>query len=688
MKFEALPGKKHPPGAVVEEDGVNFALFSEDATGVELLLFEEPTDKKPVFTYVFDPEDNRSYSFWHVKVVGATAGMGYAYRVDGPDEPQNGHRFDRSKVLVDPYSRINVHGLWDRGAAVGSGDNLLKSMRSVIVGQEAFDWEGDKPINRPKQETIIYEMHVAGFTRSKTAGVRHPGTFLGVIEKVEYLKKLGITAVELLPVNAFDETEVIRRMPDGTMLKDFWGYAPIGYFALHPGYCVSDEPLEQLDEFREMVKALHRAGIEVILDMVFNHTAEGNQHGPTTSFRGLGNKVYYHLNPKNRGDYVDFSGCGNAVNANHPIVSKMIRESLEYWVAEMHVDGFRLDEGSVLSRNQHGNPEPYPRLLWEVELSEVLADTKLFTEAWDAAGLYEVGSFPGYRWSEWNGKYRDSVRRFVKGDEGQVAEMANRIAGSADIYQRGKEKPINSVNFVTCHDGFSLYDLVAYNGKHNESNGEENRDGINENLSWNCGAEGETEDEKIKKLRIRQIKNFWTVLMMSIGVPMVLSGDEAARTQRGNNNAYCQDNEISWFDWKRVEEQKDLLRFAQKMIGFRRGHGVLRRREFFSGEKNERGLKDLEWHGCRLNGPGFDNRGCRVLSMTLGAMAQGEEDVFAAFNMSEHDEKFDVPELKGRKWYMVVRTDEVSPNDFLEVPVVVEGHAVVPGRSAVVLVSR
>jgi glycogen operon protein len=583
-------------------------------------------------------------------------------------------------VLIDPYARANTHALWSREAACGKKDTIGQSMRSVVVDLNGFDWEGDKQPNISKQHSIIYELHVGGFTKDPSSQVTHPGTFLGLIDKIPYLQDLGVTAVELMPVTEFDETEVLGEGPDGKPLKNYWGYAPVGFFSLHPKYCVSGNFREQIDEFRTMVREFHKAGIEVILDMVFNHTSEGDERGPTVSFRGLDNAVYYHLNFQDKSRYVDFSGCGNSLNCNHPIVSKLIRESLEYWVKEMHVDGFRLDEGSVLSRNQDGKPERYPRVLWEIELSEALADTKLFSEAWDALGLYEIGSFPGYRWSEWNGKFRDAVRRFVRGDNGMVGEMASRMAGSADLYQAGQEKPINSLNFVTCHDGFTLYDLVSYNRKHNEMNGEENRDGISENYSWNCGEEGETDKREVLRLRKRQVKNLLTILLLSQGVPMMLAGDEVMRTQRGNNNPYCQDNRLSWFDWDLVEKHREIWEFTQQLLAFRKKHGVLRRKSYFSGMKNSRGLADVEWHGCNIYHPGWDDPLCKILAVTYGAMDEQEADVFVAMNMEDNSLEVELPAVQGREWREVLQTSEMRLNRALV-------QVTVPARSIVVFES-
>lgn len=689
MKYQTLPGKPHPLGATVEKNGVNFSVFSEHATGMELLIFDHPTDLKPVQTISLDPDINRRYTFWHLFVKGLKPGAGYAYRASGPFKPEDGLIYNSKKVLTDPYAKATTHALWDRQAACNPDDNLSQSLRSVVVGDSKFNWEGDKPLGIPKKDTIIYEMHPKGFTASPNSNVKHPGTFLGLIEKIPYLKNLGITAVELMPINEYDATEVVGLSPEGKPLTNYWGYSPIGYFSLHPGYCVSKNPLKQLDEFRLMVKELHRAGIEVILDMVFNHTGEGNTQGPVINFKGLDNSVYYHLNPQNRADYLNFSGCGNTLNCNHPIVAKMIRESLEYWVRDMHVDGFRLDEGAVLSRNHHGTPETYPRVLWDIELSDTLAETKLIAEAWDAAGLYELGSFPGFRWSEWNGRYRDELRRFIRGELGLVGNVAQRLSGSADLYQNTNEQPVNSVNFITCHDGFTMYDLVSYQNKHNEPNGEQNRDGINENFSSNNGYEGETQDKNINNFRFKQLKNMFVLLLISQGMPLLLYGDEIARTQKGNNNPYCQDNDISWFDWDLAGKNKSLTHFISKVINFRRTHPHFRRQTFFKGKKNRHHFYDIEWHGCSIHEPGWNDPNSRVLSMTLGGESPKDDDIFVAINLDDKDLNFEIPERQGKNWQLVVNTAAQSPNDFLTVPLQIKGHSIpVAQKSIVILKAR
>ena len=683
-------GQPQPLGATVYDDGVNFSFFSEDATGVELLLFDGHDDVHPVATIPFDPVVNRSFHFWHMFVRGLTAGYHYAYRVDGPSG--GGHRFDSQKVLLDPYAKANTNTLWRPVDACQPGDNLESSMRAVIVDGRGYDWEGDRPLQRPMTETIIYELNVRGFTNSPTAGVEHPGTFSGVIEKIPYLQELGVTAVELLPVFAFDEREVRGINPiDGSELRNFWGYDPYLHFAPQASYCVNPDEGSQITEFRDMVKALHKAGIEVILDVVFNHTAEGNHMGPTISFKGLGNNAYYLLHPTQPEYYMDYSGCGNTVNANHPVVQKFILDCLHYWVEEMHVDGFRFDEGSVLHRGGDGAPMEFPPVVWGIELSEKLADTKVIAEAWDAGGLYDVGNFPGSRWSDWNGRFRDDVRRFVRGDPGLISTIATRISGSMDMYEGSGRGPSNSVNFITAHDGFTLYDLVAYNQKHNDANGEGNRDGIDDNLSWNCGAEGATDDPGVNAFRDRQLKNFATVLFVSQGVPMFVAGDEVARTQQGNNNAYCQDSDLSWFDWTLAEENAGLFRFFKNMIALRRRHSSLQRTTFLTGRPNRRGLDDIRWHGVDLDQPDWQGGGARTLAFTLAGEAPLEPDLHVMLNMDDAPHDFAVPPREDSRWTLFADTAKASPDDIAEPgkerPFEGERCAV-EGRSIVILVSQ
>jgi isoamylase len=682
------PGSPHPLGATPSPAGVNFSLASSNATGVELLLFSAHDSLVPFQTIRFDPYVNKTFHFWHTFVLGLKPGAHYAYRVDGRFDSA-GQRFNRNKVLIDPYARGNSDSLWERDSACTLEDNQKTSMRSVVIDASGYDWEGDKPLNRPMKDSIIYEAHVRGFTQSPTSNVRHPGTFAGLSEKIPYLKDLGITAVELLPVFDFDQKAVLREH-DGKPLRNYWGYSTIGYFAPQSSYCLEPEVGSHLREFRDLVKALHKAGIEVILDVVFNHTDEGNHQGPMYCFKGIDNRSYYLLVPWELQYYMDFSGCGNTFNCNHPMAQKLIIDCLRYWVRETHVDGFRFDEGSILSRGEDGAPAVHPPLVWQIELDEELADTKLIAEAWDAAGLYQIGHFPGDRWAEWNGRYRDDVRRFVRGDPGVVGAIASRLGGNADIYQERGGSPLNSINFVTCHDGFTLNDLVSFNQKHNEANGEDNRDGINDNLSWNCGAERDSGDPNIESLRNRQVRNFMAILLLSRGVPMFVAGDEVRRSQNGNNNPCCQDNEINWFDWTLVDKNSELLRFCQNMIRFRERHATVRKDQFFDGSMNERGLKDVSWHGTKLNRPGWDDAGARALAMTLAGFG-GDPDLHVMFNMFWESLDFELPVVPGRRWCEAVDTARASPHDIAEPgsePDVPGYTHRVEARSVVVLVNR
>jgi len=687
--FPTEKGSPHPLGATPAAEGVNFSLFSGGATAVELLLFERHDSPEPFQVIRFDPYVNKTFHFWHVFVRGLAACAHYAYRVDGPFNPAAGLRFNRRKALLDPYARGNTNTLWKRVDACGPDDNVATSMRSVVIDTSGYDWEGDRPLHRPMEDTIIYEMHVRGFTRSSASRVEHPGTFAGVIEKIPYLKDLGVTALELLPIFDFDETDVLREV-DGRPLGNYWGYSTVGFFAPQSSYCVNPESGSHLSEFRDMVKALHKAGIEVILDVVFNHTDEGNHQGPVFSFKGIDNRTYYFLVPWDLQYYLDFSGCGNTFNCNHPVAQKLIIECLRYWVRETHVDGFRFDLGSILARGEDGRPLAHPPVVWQIELDYELANAKVIAEAWDAAGLYQIGRFPGDRWAEWNGRFRDDMRRFVKGEPGLVGAVASCLAGSADIYEPNGELPVNSINFVTCHDGFTLNDLVSYNEKHNLANGEGNRDGTNDNLSWNCGIEGETDDPAVERLRERQIRNFAALLLLSRGVPMMLAGDEARNTQKGNNNAYCQDNEISWFDWRLVEEHAGLLRFWSRMIEFRKRHASLRRRHFFNGAVNERGLVDVSWHGTQLASPGWSDPSARVLAMTLAGF-DGDPDLHVMLNMHWESLEFALPSIPGRRWHKAMDTAAPSPHDIAdpgnEVEVAASALTLQP-RSVVVLVNR
>jgi isoamylase len=610
---EAERGRSFPLGATVYPGGVNFSVFSRDATGMELLLFDRIDDRKPSRAITLDPRVNRSYHYWHIFVTGIGAGQLYGFRADGPGDPGRGFGFDRDKLLFDPYGRaLALPDGYSRKAACQPGDNAASAPKSVVADPRAYDWEGDLPLKRPFSRTVIYELHVAGFTKHPSSGVAEQkrGTYAGLIEKIPYLQQLGVTAVELLPVFQFDPLDA----PAG--FTNYWGYSPLSFFAPHAAYSSRRDPLGPLDEFRDLVKALHRAGIEIILDVVFNHTAEGGRGGPALSYRGLANNFYYMLQTDCA--YANYSGCGNTFNANNPIVRRLIIDSLHHWVTEMHVDGFRFDLASILARDELGLPLQNPPLLWDIETDPALAGIKLIAEAWDAAGLYQVGSFIGDSWQEWNGKFRDDIRSFLKGDRGTVSRLASRILGSPDLYGREEREPEQSINFVTCHDGFTLNDLVSYNSKHNENNGEENRDGGNDNLSWNCGVEGPTDDPAIEALRNRQVKNFLTVNLLALGAPMILMGDEVRRSQGGNNNAYCQDNEISWFDWTLLERHGDVKRFVSLLIAGRLDRELAVENPDLTLNKLL-ATSRLQWHGTSLNQPdwGDDSHAIALTAWSL-----------------------------------------------------------------------
>ncbi len=686
MKVDVFPGQSFPPGATPYSWGVNFCVFSKNCTAVDLLLFDHVDDAEPSHVIPLDPEKNRTFYYWHAFVRGVGNGQLYGYRIYGPLEPEKGLRFDGDKVLLDPYTRaVAVGKYYSRERAKHPGDNCAQAMKSVVVNSHAYAWEGDFPLRHPYASTVIYEMHVGGFTKhpsSKLPG-RKCGTYAGVVEKIPYLKSLGITAVELLPVQQFDAQDA------SDDLANYWGYSPIAFFAPHRGYCAGSYPLAPVDEFRDMVKALHRAGIEVILDVVFNHTAEGSHKGPTLSFRGLENRAYYIPDPGNPARYANYSGTGNTLNANHSIVRRLIMDCLRYWVAEMHVDGFRFDLASVMARDEWGHPLKSPPILWEIESDPVLAGTKIIAEAWDAAGLYQVGTFIGHRWAEWNGQFRDDTRRFLKGEPGTAKPMAARIQGSPDLYPQYDREPNRSINFVTCHDGFTLNDLVSYNKKHNFVNREQNRDGTSVNFSWNCGTEGPTDVPEVQALRLRQIKNFLTVLFVSQGTPMLLMGDEVRRTQSGNNNAYCQDNEISWFNWEDLNGHADTLRFVRKLIQFTQDRAIFREERFWN-QSHEGFVPVITWHGITLKQPDWGEYS-HTLAFELKC-PKYDDHLHIMLNAYWKTLGFALPSLpKGERWYRIVDTSKPSPEDFCEPEVapMIEGTTyAVTARSSVVLLAK
>ena len=570
---------------VLGKERINFSINSADATGCILELYH--SGEADAFAQIKIPEEYRIGGNWSIMVFGQNPeDLEYTYRFEGRFDPKNGYRYDPDKPLLDPYARlVSGREVW------GEDPKHEKMLRSKII-YEDFDWQGDKPLELPFGDLVIYEMHIRGFSMGKGSAAKHKGTFAGVTEMIPYLKDLGINCVELLPIFEFDESEYSREI-DGTRLYNYWGYSTISFFAPKAAYADSGRYGMAADELKNMVKKLHKNGIEVILDVVFNHTAEGNENGPTYNYRGIDNRTYYHLNED--GYYMNYSGCGNSVNCNNAIVRNHILDCLRYWVYAYHIDGFRFDEAPILSRDENGAPMPNPPLLESLAHDPILSKTKLIAEAWDAAGLYQVGSFPApEKWAEWNGKFRDCVRHFIKGDAYAGPELIYRLQGSPDIYP-GREFH-STVNFITCHDGFTLNDLVSYNEKHNFLNGEDNRDGINDNISWNCGTEGPTDAFDIEALRNRQVKNAFALLLLGRGTPMMLAGDEFRNSQSGNNNVYCHDDELSWLNWEDKEIHADVYDFFRAMIRLRKEHPVLRSQSFYTGE-NETGYPELSFHG-------------------------------------------------------------------------------------------
>jgi len=679
------PGSSAPLGATIRDGGVNFSLYARQAAAVELCLFDGVSDAVPVRRFSLDPQQQHTGDYWHCRVEGIGPGQHYGWRVEGPQQTQLGQRFDPANLLLDPHGlALAMPPGYSRAPGRSSAGDWGTAMKSVVADPLAYDWEGDRPLRRPSRESVIYELHVRGFTAHPSAGLppEQAGTYRGLISKIPYLQDLGITAVELLPVFAFDPLAA----PSGH--RNYWGYQPVSFFAPHPGYACSDDPLAVIDEFRDLVKALHRANIEVILDVVFNHTAEGDAEGPAFCFRGLADGDYYLKNSD--GTYIDDTGCGNTFNANHPAVRRLIRQSLHHWVQHLHVDGFRFDLASVLDRDQNGKPTPLSPILWDIDTDPVLAGTKLIAEAWDAAGLYQVGSFVGDNWQEWNGRFRDDVRHFLKGDDGQARSVSQRLIGSPDIYGHKQREAEASVNFITCHDGFTLADLVSYDGKHNEANGEENHDGSDDNASWNCGVEGPTQDPGVLALRARQSRNLLAFLLLSIGTPMLAMGDEIGRSQQGNNNAYAQDNPLSWLDWTLLERNGDLHRFVRELIAYRRRRDVVINKRSLS-------LHDLvqrhqvSWHGVELHQPDW-SESSRSFAVTITSIDH-QFRWHAMVNAWWQPLRFHLPPADGSEacWCRWIDTARPSPDDILAWPDLSaweDDHCSVEPRSVVVLVKR
>lgn len=684
MEVYTLPGEAFPLGTSVQEGGVNFSLYSKDATRVTLHLFVDENAVVPQHSFELNPGLHKQGHYWFMFVGNISHGQHYCYQVDGPWLPEKGLRFDRSKVLIDPYSQaISLGPNYSRQRAIEPGCNMDACMKSVVVDHRGFDWQGVQTPRHSLTDTIIYEMHVGGFTRHPSSGIEPEkrGTFAAVIEKIPYLTSLGITAVELMPVQQFDVDDA----PQGK--QNYWGYSPINFFAVHAGYSVNNDPLSAIDEFKTMVRELHKAGIEVILDVVFNHTAEGDENGPTFCFKGLQNGTYYLLD-KETGHYGNFSGCGNTCNANHSVLRRMIIDALHFWVTEMHVDGFRFDLASVLARDSAGLPMREPPLLWSIDSDPILCSTKIIAEAWDAAGLYQVGSFIGDRWNEWNGKYRDDVRAFWRGDNGCVSRFASRLLGSPDIYCHYHHSPHRSVNFICAHDGFTLNDLVSYNDKHNLANGEANRDGDNHNLSCNYGVEGPTDNRDIEALRHRQCKNMLATLFLSLGTPMIGMGDEIRRTQQGNNNAYCQDNEISWLDWSLVDSHSDLQRFVTLLSQIRSAEPTIDWNMHMSLNSV---LEDvnIRWHGLKPNQPDWSDHSHSLALTVYHPLTQDE--LYVVCNAYWDPLEFTIPDRRCSDWYLLVNTANPSPSDIYlseDAPKYADDTLLVTGRSMIVLVAK
>ncbi|HBT78449.1 MAG TPA: glycogen debranching enzyme GlgX [Planctomycetaceae bacterium] len=644
-----------PFGATLHDNGVHFSLVSRSARSMRLLLYDKVSDLEPSQVIEFNREKNRWGDVWSMFIKGINARQLYHFQVGEADGPR----------LIDPYAKALA------GSFQSNKDGILRPPKCVVIDDADFDWRDDPHLKHDLSKSVIYEMHVGGFTKSKSSQVKEAGTYLGAIKKIPYLKELGVTAVELMPVHEFLVGSI-----DGTTggRTNFWGYDTMAFFAPHRGYAYGKEPGAQVREFKEMVRAFHAAGIEVILDVVFNHTCEGNERGPTLSFRGLDNDVYYMLH--NGKEYKNYSGCGNTVNGNHPIVRELIFNSLRYWVHNYHIDGFRFDLASILSRDQNGNLLANPPLVEQIAEDPLLADTKIIAEAWDAAGAYQVGSFfsshgpNSMGWAEWNGKYRDDIRRFWRGDQFFTGALATRMAGSSDLYQHSGRQPFCSINFITSHDGFTLNDLVSYNSKHNEDNGEHNRDGDNNSMSCNYGVEGPTSIKEIEATRARQIRNMMATLLLSQGVPMIVAGDEFRKTQRGNNNAYCQDSTISWLDWRLEEKHRAFVRFVRTLIKFRKEESTVRQSRFLTGQPRRPGaLPDIGWYGPLGGAVPWNNGLERSLTCLLAAVqpSDGEASRFHILIMAHggwEPRDFYFPAIcQGFKWRLFVDTQAAPPND-------------------------
>ncbi len=707
--LQTSPGKPFPLGTEVQENGVNFSVFSRNGTRVILNFYKNQDDSEPSATVEFDSHINRTGDIWHIFVQGIGAGVLYLYQVDGPFEPNEGHRFNVKQLLLDPYAKaLTAVSLFHNlpptyrtpvdktDVELFENRHLYKFPKCVVIDDNSFDWQGDRPINRKMERTVIYETHLKGFTAGKESGVRNPGTYDGFIEKIPYLKDLGITAVEFLPIFEFDEYENTNINPrTGERMKNYWGYSTISFFAPKAAFASDRSPGGCVNEFKRLVKEMHCAGIEVILDVVFNHTAEGNEHGITLNFRGFDNNIFYTLVPSHREYYMNYSGCGNTMSAGNPIVASYIIDCLRYWVLNYHIDGFRFDLASVLNRLEDGALVKYSYLVNAIAQDPILYNTKLIAEPWDAGGAYQLGEFPGTRWSEWNDRFRDDIRKFWRGDDHLATAAATRVSGSSDIF--GYRKPCCGVNYVTCHDGFTMNDLVSYNGKHNDENGEGNRDGSDSNWSYNHGFEGATANPAIERNRNKQMRNFLLTILISQGTPMLLGGDEFRRGQGGNNNAYCQDNDTSWFDWGYTRVNGNLIEFTRRALALRKNHAVFRRERFFTGGHD--GLPpDVQWYNYDGSNPDWNNMS-RFFACTLSGKecinddGKCDNDFYIAANSDKKDTMVTLPTLSdGRSWYRVADTsiegdDAILKDGFFE-PLRARARYVIPASSLIVLIAK
>ncbi len=699
-----------PLGATVMGNGTNFSIFSKNASQIILELYENYYDDIPAEKFFLSEENNKTGDIWHIFLEGIGYGHFYGYRAAGVYNPLTGDRFNEKKMLTDPYSKaISGAYNWDEEYAYGYDRNSPQKdltmsridsgkspSKSIVIDDSRYDWENDKPLRIPMKDTVIYEMHVRLFTESDSSEVSSKGCFSGILEKMDHLKELGITSVELMPIFEFNPNSNIHTNPiTGERLKNIWGYDPLAFFAVEGSYTCGLGIGEQTVNFKNFVKEMHRNGFEIILDVVFNHTGEGGNDGPTLSFRGLDNKIYYILTPHNKRFYENYSGCGNTLNCNTSVVKMMIIDCLRYWVTEMHVDGFRFDLAAILGRAPDGRWIGDLSLLKDISDDPVLSGTKLIAEGWDAAGGYFLGAFPE-GWAEWNGQFRDVARRFVRGDEGLISQLATRISGSSDLYDKPGKKPFNSINFITAHDGFTLWDLVSYNEKHNFLNGENNMDGTNDNFSFNHGVEGETTLDEIISVRKKQIKNFFNILFISQGTPMILMGDEFCRTQFGNNNAYCHDSSLTWVDWSLKEKNKDIFDYLKKLIDFRKNHKCLRREHFFTGKKISHGVRDITWHGTKLKQPDWSFNSHSIAFVISGDdldfYGEPDNDIYVAFNSYTQPLDFEIPIVHEKMWFRVADTGLESPDDFIRDENLLtpypQSHYRLKERSSAIFISR